>query len=196
MIIWSLSTHKSILKYVFANHTSLKMAAAMEFIFWLICRSKVWWNKTIPSSSYIECEAHGGWETTWNHPSLCIWYIYQYSAGVHCNVKYHLNSSPPGQNGRHFPNNILKCIFMNGKFCMMIQISLKFVPNSPFNNIPALVQIMAWHWSGNKIWTNADPVHWRMYTAQGGDEWIHMKLWRQISHKGLCGHGKYNLHWK
>ena len=29
-------------------------------------------------------------------------------------------------------------------------ISLKFVPKSPINNIPALVQIMTWHQPGNK----------------------------------------------
>ena len=173
MIFLSLSTHKSISTYVFANHTSLKMAAAMDFVSWLICRSKVWWNKTIPSSSYIECEAHGGWETTWNHPSLRIWYIYQYSAGVHCNVKYHLNSSPPGQNGRHLPDDVLKCIFMNGKVCMLIPISLKFVRKSPINNIPALVQVMAWHWSGDKPLSEPMLKCWpssltHVYSTRGG----------------------------
>ena len=28
--------------------------------------------------------------------------------------------------------------------------SLKFVPKGPINNIPALVQIMAWCWPGDK----------------------------------------------
>ena len=32
----------------------------------------------------------------------------------------------------------------------MIEISLKFVPKRPINNIPALVQIMAWHRPGDK----------------------------------------------
>ena len=31
-----------------------------------------------------------------------------------------------------------------------IEISLKFVPKGPINNIPALVQIIAWCSSGNK----------------------------------------------
>ena len=60
------------------------------------------------------------------------------------------NSSPPGQNGRYFPDDIFKCIFMNEKFCILIWISLKFVPKGPINNIPALVQIMAWRRSGVK----------------------------------------------
>ena len=33
---------------------------------------------------------------------------------------------------------------MNEKICILIKISLMFIPNSPFSHIPALVQIMAW----------------------------------------------------
>ena len=50
-----------------------------------------------------------------------------------------LNSSPPGQNGRHFADDIFKCFFMNEKFCILIQISRKFVPKGPIDNNPALV---------------------------------------------------------
>ena len=53
-------------------------------------------------------------------------------------------------NGRHFPDDIFKCIFMNEKFCILIRISLKFVAKGPINNIPALVQKTAWRWSGDK----------------------------------------------
>ena len=60
------------------------------------------------------------------------------------------NSSPPGQYGRHFADNIFRCIFMNEKFCILIQISLKFVPKGPIDNSPALVQIMAWRRIGDK----------------------------------------------
>ena len=42
-----------------------------------------------------------------------------------------IDPSPPGQNGCHFADNILKCIFMNEKFCISIQISLKFIPKGP-----------------------------------------------------------------
>ena len=38
-----------------------------------------------------------------------------------------VNSSPPGQNVRHFTDDIFKCIIINEKFCILIQISLKFV---------------------------------------------------------------------
>ena len=49
------------------------------------------------------------------------------------------NSSPPGQNGRHFADDSFKCIFVNEKFCILIKISLKFVPKGPIDNTPALV---------------------------------------------------------
>ena len=43
------------------------------------------------------------------------------------------------QNGRHFPDDIFKWIFLNENVLISIKISLKFVPKSPINNIPALV---------------------------------------------------------
>ena len=49
------------------------------------------------------------------------------------------NSLRPRQNGRHFPDNIFKCIFMNENIQTTIKISLKFVPRSPIDNNPALV---------------------------------------------------------
>ena len=54
------------------------------------------------------------------------------------------------QNGRHFTDNLFKRIFLNGTVRISIKISLKFVPKGPISNIPALVQIMAWRWPGNK----------------------------------------------
>ena len=56
----------------------------------------------------------------------------------------------PRQNGRHFPDDIFKCIFLNENVLISIKISLKFVPNGPINKIPALVQIMAWRRPGDK----------------------------------------------
>ena len=56
----------------------------------------------------------------------------------------------PRQNGRHFPEDIFKCIFLNENVKISIKISLKFVPKGPINNIPALVQIMAWRRPGDK----------------------------------------------
>ena len=67
-----------------------------------------------------------------------------------------VNTLRPRQNGRHLPDNIFKCIFLNENILNLIKISLKFVPKGPINNIPALVQIMARLRPGDKpiIWTN------------------------------------------
>ena len=61
-----------------------------------------------------------------------------------------LNTLRPRQNGRHFADDTFKCIFLNENIRISIEISLKFVPIGPINNIPALVQIMAWRRSGDK----------------------------------------------
>ena len=54
------------------------------------------------------------------------------------------------QNGRHFADDIFKRIFLNENIWIPIKISLKFVPKGSINNIPALVQIMAWRRPGDK----------------------------------------------
>ena len=68
-----------------------------------------------------------------------------------------LNTLRPGQNGRRFPDDIFKSIFLNENVWIPIKISLKFVPKGPINNMPALVQIMAWRRPARRqaiIWTN------------------------------------------
>ena len=61
-----------------------------------------------------------------------------------------LNTLRPRQNGRHFPDDIFNYIFLNENIWISIKISLKFVPKGLFDNIPALVEIMAWCRSGDK----------------------------------------------
>ena len=61
-----------------------------------------------------------------------------------------VNTLRPRQNGRHFADDIFKCIFLNENVWIPIKISMKFVPNGPINNMPALVQIMAWRRPGDK----------------------------------------------
>ena len=61
-----------------------------------------------------------------------------------------VNTLRPRQNERHFPDNIFKWIFLSEKVWISVNISLKFVPRGPINNIPTLVQIMAWRRPGDK----------------------------------------------
>ena len=61
-----------------------------------------------------------------------------------------VNTLEPRANGRHFPDYVFKCIFLNRNLWISIKISLKLVPGGPINNIPALVQIMAGRRPGDK----------------------------------------------
>ena len=54
------------------------------------------------------------------------------------------------ENACDFADNIFKCTFLNENVEIFISVSLKFVPKSPIENIPALVQIMAWRQTGDK----------------------------------------------
>ena len=61
-------------------------------------------------------------------------HIYLYEKSVHDDLTH-----TPGQNGRHFADDIFICIFVYEKFYILIKISLKFVPKGPNDNNPALV---------------------------------------------------------
>ena len=61
-----------------------------------------------------------------------------------------LNTLRPRQDGGHFPDDIFKWIILNENVWISINISLKFVPRGPINNIPTLVQVMAWRRPGDK----------------------------------------------
>ena len=79
-------------------------------------------------------------------------------------IKYggHVNTLRPRQNRRHFADAMFKCIFLNENVWIPIEISLTFVPIGSINNIPALVQIMAWRRPGDK--PLSEPVMVRLLT--------------------------------
>ena len=69
---------------------------------------------------------------------------------LQCSFVSIFNTLRPRQNGHHFVDDIFNRIFVNENVIISIKFSLKFVPKGPINNIPALVQIMAWRRPGNK----------------------------------------------
>ena len=85
------------------------------------------------------------------------------------------NTLRPGQNGWHFLDNIFKCIFLNENVWIPIKISLKFVPKGPINNIPALVQIMAWRRSGNKPLSEPMMVSLLMHLCVTRPQWVNIR---------------------
>ena len=112
--------------------------------------------------------------------------------GVQCKMlskclKHYMffNTLRPRQNGRHFPDDIFKCIFLNENVWISIKMSPKFLPEGPIDNIPALVQIMAWR-RPSQIWL----VYWGTYTSFALND---------LSHCGtVTQHGDIYLvqHWR
>ena len=70
--------------------------------------------------------------------------------GDRIHKEYSEQKSSPTQNGRHFANNIFKCIFLNENVRISIQILLIFVAKGSIDNKSALVQTMAWRRTGHK----------------------------------------------
>ena len=91
-----------------------------------------------------------------------------------------INTLRPRQNGRHFPDNIFKWIFLNENVWISIKISLKFFPKGPINNIPAVVQIMAWRRSGDKPLSYLNQwwlVYRRIYASLSLNEFEKIWCW-------------------
>ena len=87
-----------------------------------------------------------------------------------------VNTLRPRQNGRHFLDDIFKWIFLNENASISIDISLKFVPNGPINNIPALVKIMAWRRPGDKPLSEPMVVRLPMHICVTRPQWVNLDL--------------------
>ena len=88
-----------------------------------------------------------------------------------------LNTLRPRPNRRHFADDIFKRIFFNETVWSSIKISLKFVPKGPINNIPALVQIMAWRRPGDKPLSKPMMVRLPTHICVTRPQWVNHKAW-------------------
>ena len=120
------------------NHTHKKptlpnIDELMGAIYYIVIRTfknKLQWNPSQNSNNFIEENAF---------ENIC-----------HLFSPQCVNTLRQRQNGRHFADDIFKYIFLNENVWILIKISLKFVPKGLMNNIPSLVQIMAWRRPGDK----------------------------------------------
>ena len=118
---------------------------------------KLWKQLFIHGHTYTwETDDPTGASIPWLQPQICI--------GV--------NSLRPRQNGRHFADDIFKCIFLNENVWIPIKISLKFVPKGPIDNIPALVQIMAWRRPGDKPLSEPMMVSLPTHICVARPQWV------------------------
>ena len=93
-----------------------------------------------------------------------------------CHHTYPLNTLRPRQNGRHFADYISMRIFLNENIWIPIKISLKFVPWGSINNIPALVQIMAWRRPGDKPLSEPMMVNLLTHICVTRSQWVNPAL--------------------
>ena len=73
-------------------------------------------------------------------------------------------SSPRGQNGCHFADDIFRCIFLNENVWILLKISMKVAPKVRINDIPTRVQILAWrrpHYYAETFMYRSS--HWRWF---------------------------------
>ena len=108
----------------------------MAACLWLYCMMTIWCVviSCHGGMSLVMCEPHTVLQDYHHH--IFVWNLF--------------NTLRPRQNGRHFADYFFKCIFLIENVSIAIKISLKFVPKGPINNIPELVQIMAWRRPGDK----------------------------------------------
>ena len=83
-----------------------------------------------------------------------------------------INWSPPGQNGHHFADDIFQMYFREWKRLYFESISIwvcSLESDKHYLSI-GLDNGLAPNRRQTIIWTNADPIHWRIHAALGGDE--------------------------
>ena len=110
----------------------------------------------------------------WTRIVLLCW-CYFYSV-CYCG---HFNTLRPRHNGRHFADDIFKCIFFNENVRISIKISIKFVPTGPTSIIPALVQIMAWRQTGDKPLSETMMVRLLTHIRVTRPQWVNTLRLRQ-----------------
>ena len=87
-----------------------------------------------------------------------------------------LNTLRPGQDGHHLVNDTFKYKLVNENVLISIKNSFKFVPKGSINNIPALVQIMAWCRPGDKPLSEPMMVRLPMHIWVIQSQWVKRRL--------------------
>ena len=83
-----------------------------------------------------------------------------------------LNTLRLRQNGRHFPEDIFKWILLIENVWISINISLQCVSIGPINNIPTLVQVMAWRRPGDKPLSEPTMVRLSTHICVTQPQWV------------------------
>ena len=87
-----------------------------------------------------------------------------------------MNTLRPSQNGRHFTDDVFKCIFLNENVWILLKLSLKFVPKGPINNIPSRVQVMTWRRQGDKPISGPMMVSLLTHICVAQPQWVNLQV--------------------
>ena len=123
---------------------------------------------TVLCCGYVSTEFKYDLQVIW----LSLWRVYMYVSTL-----YMINTLRPRQNGRIFADDTFKRIFLNENIRISIKISLKFVPKGPINNIPAMVQIMAWRRPGDKPLSEPMMGSLPTYICVTRPQWVKCNTW-------------------
>ena len=80
----------------------------------------------------------------------------------------------PDKMEKQFPDDIFKHILFNENVWMLIKISLKILCKCPINNIPALVQIMAYRRPGDKPLSEPMMVSLLTHICRTLPQWVNL----------------------
>ena len=124
--------------------------------------------------------------------AIAIWYgWFGYSSVWHMYIvvpyAWLINTLRPRQNGRHLADHMFKCIFLNENVWISINISLKVVSMGLIDNIPALVQIMAWRRSGDKSLSEPMMDSLLTHICVTRPQWVKSPVWHNNSIPMLYG---------
>ena len=98
-----------------------------------------------------------------------LWYL----AGILNDVIWlNVKSAHPRRNGHHFTDDIFKCIFLNEDVWIPIKIAMNFVPLGSFDNMPALVQIMARRLPGDEPLSEAIMINLPTQICVTRPQWV------------------------
>ena len=89
-----------------------------------------------------------------------------------CGGVIYINTLRLRQNYHHFADSIFECISMNENALILIKILLKFVPRVQIENMPALVQIMAWCWPCKKSLSELMVVNLLTHICVTQPQWV------------------------
>ena len=125
----------------------------------------------------------------WFHPKLywvCDYLSMLGSKLNHASYKGHLwftdtgniNSLRPRQNSRHFQDDIFKHIFLDESVWISIEISPKFVPKRPVNDIATLFQMMARRQPGDMPLSEPRMVDLLTHICVARPQWVYPpRMW-------------------